>query len=583
MKRSIFIFMTLIVLSVGMIVYGCVFVDSRIGEATLTEEQVAGNREAADGLAVGFRADSAEELHWINRYDYSTHQAESSFRRGKMTKKTDSVVYDEIRFTGWSTTPYVIQLKYDRLEGLQQKEIHAYYERIQQKVKEKGTVETGKIRLKDYLDYYPISFRFQFGTKIYHAGNALTGLKIYDEQGGLSAESGASYDDEVALYTSFNNMFRIPVIENEYQEYEVSSLEDYDPKTSLGYKTDIEKPLGPGEDVYEFDPIIVIQQENIMDGGEWFHPDLSYEGDDEADVSRGTAKASDYNLKNRMLFVVNNRTARGEPVDVSQIGDGFGVYELPIDVTATATVRKSKRNWALPSPKPLIDEMKMTYPLDEDAEYVEMSLSGDHRYLAVFSVKDGDFFVEMIDADRWTSDGPVALFPASEKMTYTWGEDGSLAVTNHAGYLAVLARREGEGRPFEILYSGKVEEGLDHALFTMEMIDKKNSRARYQYGIDSGLTVVTKDGKAALVQNLLAGDRPESDIRNAALECAVIDESGVIYRGRLKNNIVDLEYDMNRHELQQMEDLLDGDGSKADSDMVKYMIQPVGTENWSSW
>ena len=42
----------------------------------------------------------------------------------------------------------------------------------------------------------------------------------------------------------------------------------------------------------------------------------------------------------------------------------------------------------------------MVYPLDKDAEYVEMSLSGDHRYLAVFSVKNGTYFVELIDADN---------------------------------------------------------------------------------------------------------------------------------------------------------------------------------------
>lgn len=51
-----------------------------------------------------------------------------------------------------------------------------------------------------------------------------------------------------------------------------------------------------------------------------------------------------------MLFIVNNRTAKGAPVDVFQIGGGFGVHELPMEVTAT--VRKGKRSRVLPDPKP---------------------------------------------------------------------------------------------------------------------------------------------------------------------------------------------------------------------------------------
>ena len=565
MRKSVILFMTMIVLSVAMIVYGCIFVDSRIGEVVLTEETAEGNRAAADGLTVGFRADSADALHWINSYDYSTGTTESSFKRGEMDKTADSLVYDDIRFTGWSEVPYYTQLRYDRLDGLQEKQIHAFYNKIQQKVKTVGTEEKGEIRLKDYLDYYPVSFRFQFGNKIYNSDNALTGLKVYDERNMLSPESGASYEADVDLYTAFNNLFRIPVIDNEYQQYKVSGVEHYDYETSLGYKTDIKKPSGAGEDFYEFDPIIVIQEENTMDGKDWSHPDLS----------------SEYNLKNRMLFIVNNRTAKGASVDVSRIADGYGIYELPIEVASSATVMKGRRSWTVPDPKPLADQISMVYALDEDAEYVEMSLSGDHRYLAVFSVKDGAYFVELIDADTWTSKGPGEVFPASEKMTYAWGEDGSLAVTNHEGYIAVLCRTENEKEPYEILYSGKVSSDLDKALFDAEMAPKENSYAEYKYGIDGGLEVAAEGGKVALVQNLMA-DR--LNIRNAALECAVIDKTGVIYRGRLKSSIADLEYDMSEREVQIVRHFLDSaaDG-KVEFKVLKHIIEPVRNENWCEW
>ena len=142
----------------------------------------------------------------------------------------------------------------------------------------------------------------------------------------------------------------------------------------------------------------------------------------------------------------------------------------------------------------------MVYPLDKDAEYVEMSLSGDHRYLAVFSVKNVTYFVELIDADNWTSDGPVEVFPASEKMTYAWGDDESLAVTNHKGYVAVFTR------------------------------------------------------------------------------------TGVIYRGRIKSNIVDLDYDMSDSEIQAVKDLFDTASMKLGGDgALDQVIKPVRNENRCEW
>ena len=97
------------------------------------------------------------------------------------------------------------------------------------------------------------------------------------------------------------------------------------------------------------------------------------------------------------------------------------------------------------------------------------------------------------------------------------------------------------------------------------------------------MAVTAKDGKAALVQNLLIGD-PGLKIRTAALECIIIDESGVTYRGRLKSNLTDLKYDMREDEARAVRELIDeaADGGEY-SEMVKYMIQPVRNENWSSW
>lgn len=585
MKKSIIIFVAAVIMAVGATAYGWIFVDGQIGEATITEETIAGDKAAADGLVVGFRADSSDNLSWTNSFDYSAAETESHFNRGEMPQKVKAVVYDDIRFAGWSAAPFFTRLTYDRLEGLQDKGIHIFYDEIQKRVAETGAEETGKIRLKEYTDFYPVSFQFQFGTKVYDSENALKGLKIYENRDMISSEAGTAYDDDVDLYTAFNGMFRIPVIENEYQEYAVSKVEKHDYKKELGYNTEIKKPLEDGEDYYEFDPIIVLQEENIRDNKKWHHPDLTgdvaYEADSEEGESASVKSASEYNLKNRMLLAVNNRTVKGEPIDVSQMGDGFGVYELPFEVVANQTISQSPKSWTGAHPEPVMEELKMVYPLDNEAEYVEMSLSEDHRYLAIFSVKEGEYFVELVDADNWTSSGAFEAFPAEEKMTYAWGEDGSLAMTNHEGYVAVLARAEGQEEPYKVIYSGRTSGNLDTAFFDKEMLIKENSTARYQYGVDRGLAVAAKDGKIALVQNLLIGNS-EVSIRSAALECAVIDESGVIYRGRLKSDIVDLDYDMSMNEVKAVRNIIDG-AAKDQAKIADWLIEPVRNENRAEW
>ena len=134
---------------------------------------------------------------------------------------------------------------------------------------------------------------------------------------------------------------------------------------------------------------------------------------------------------------------------------------------------------------------------------------------------------------------------------------------------------------YKVTYSGRTSGNLDTAFFDKEMLIKENSTARYQYGVDRGLAVAAKDGKIALVQNLLIGNS-EVNIRSAALECAVIDESGVIYRGRLKSDIVDLDYDMSMNEVKVIRNIIDG-AAKDQAQIADWLIEPVRNENRAEW
>jgi len=542
MKKSIIVFVSATIISLLVLGFSWGFLNDEIGEAILTEETLYGDIAATENLEVGFRADSDNTLHWINSYDYTEGKTTSNFKRGEMAENEDKVSDDDIRFTGESTVPFSTNVEYRELGGLQNKGIHKFYSKIQETVVNTGKEQQGEIKLANYLDYYPISFRFQFGSKIFNSDDALTGLKIYEEDGKLEVASGTAYDADISLYVAFNQFFKIPVIENEYHEYKVLKVTD-EKSTNLGYDTTIKKSTEKGHDYYEFNPIIVIQEENILDGKAWNHPDISggisYEVGGETDDTYVGQNASEYGLKNRMIFVVNNRTANDKRIDTSQIKQGFGIYELPIAVRATATVKRGRRSSTVPNPKPLIDELKMTFELDPEADYVDMSMSKDHRYLAVFSVKDGSNYVEIVDADTWISSGPIEMFSAKENLVHTWGEDGSIAVTNNNGYVAIFERivvkkDDGMTVPYSMIYAGKVPNNIDKNLF------------------GNGLAIASKDGKMALVQNPLS-DQGKDNTRSAELECAVIDKTGLIYHGLLKSNITDKG------------------------------IVPVPTENWVKW
>ena len=205
MRKYIVIYVMITALSMGMIIYGWVFVADQIGHAVLSEETVSGDRSAADGLVVSFRADSGDDLHWMNRYDFTSSKTKSTFRRGEMEKTVDAVVYDDMRFTGWSTVPFYTQLQYEELDGLQDKKINALYDRLQAQTLKDRKERKGSLKLADYLDYYPISFRFQFGEKVYNSNSMLSGLKSIEGKSKETMTEGLqAFSHDMALYRILN-------------------------------------------------------------------------------------------------------------------------------------------------------------------------------------------------------------------------------------------------------------------------------------------------------------------------------------------------------------------------------------------
>ena len=84
-------------------------------------------------------------------------------------------------------------------------------------------------------------------------------------------------------------------------------------------------------------------------------------------------------------------------------------------------------------------------------------------------------------------------------------------------------------------------------------------------------------GKEALssIQNSLIGDSG-SDLRNADLECAVIDRSGIAYMGHLRSGLVDIDYKMTGEDIREIKEIA------TDTESLD-IIKPVGNENRCEW
>ena len=107
------------------------------------------------------------------------------------------------------------------------------------------------------------------------------------------------------------------------------------------------------------------------------------------------------------------------------------------------------------------------------------------------------------------------------------------------------------------------------------MAARKNSHDRYEHRNAVGLAVAAQEDKVALAQKSPAGNL-KLGFRNADLECAVIDKTGVVYNGILKSSLVDIDYGSTEEDIKAIEELAGGS-------MVKNVIRPVSNKNRAEW
>ena len=359
--------------------------------------------------------------------------------------------------------------------------------------KMKASSEPTRIRLADYMDYYPAVNRIA--------------LPRLDENGKL--EENRSFDLDIYVDNIFYGIIYTA-------EYNAVKQEEMDKKART---------------IEEYFKIPVLQNEVIeFTRIEDEYPDYVYleqksVGEDSFEQYWHSVLTGD-----AVFFTFNTHTEKGAVVDTSLIPGGYGIYRLPYIMNENGYTDVKA------------DELGVFYPMDPAADVFDIELTLDQKTLMIIYELDGMLRCSLIDTHTGECLSDAALMPKIEErfwyLSAACGEDyialGIVRPTNRLmdydredAPLWVFGKNE-NGQYGELLHAESnafLDPGLGYVIFDGErlaqvlLVDLEYLR----------ITVYTKDGiiyqgEYAFPQKYISpreGDlKGKTEIRNIRLQWA---------------------------------------------------------------
>ncbi len=271
MAKNILAFFLCFTLILSFYVYSYTQINEKKTDVTIEKNIVYGDEAYAKGVGIEIPSSYNGLLKWNTKYTIGENsEPETTFEFNKKYQ------YKEIETEGYLNLYSSLGGRYITSTGIEAKKAisetdgieRAYFELVQQA---QPYVEESKvIRVKDYCDYYPLSFDLSC---------ADTSFQYY-------------YDDfssnyELKLKEYFESYFKIPVLENERIEIYVTVNDD-------GMIFQSGSSSTPSDGYYE--------------SFELYTDSAEKNGD--------------------IYFIFNNRTSENNLIDTSEIKDGFGIYRF---------------------------------------------------------------------------------------------------------------------------------------------------------------------------------------------------------------------------------------------------------------
>ena len=209
-------------------------------------------------------------------------------------------------------------------------------------------------------------------------------------------------------------------------------------------------------------------------------------------------------------FSINNRRNGGEFIDTSLIPGGYGIYAFSYGSEA-----KKKNKTGIDA-----DSLKMVYPLDEEAEVVQLSMNNDKTKLLLFTNDGEELLFTVIDVATMTAVQKLSLGAGDIYEIREYGEGNELYEGSEGGSFIVL-----------YLHGSKIcllvvnEEGEYEHKFTVDSAEVKVENSDLAYWKSPSINY---DGeRLVMVDYLFTGSY--YNIPSCGYNVAVYTASGLVY------------------------------------------------------
>ncbi|MGN1002241.1 MAG: hypothetical protein ACI4PC_05670 [Oscillospiraceae bacterium] len=462
MRKALVITALLLVCSIGGLTAAALWVDAPRAEVVLTETVLSGDPAAAEGLEISQGTTLNNQLFWDTVLRPGA-RAESETAYAFTVKKTYAQgesdysslqLYDHVEYGSGAFRDNGEPLGLDKV-----------YKELYEQSAADGQEHKRRVYLKDYYDYYPIALTFD--TPDCHVQ---LDLYLYGYSDMEEAEPGT----EAYAFQKLQDFFRIPVLEDEQMELQVS-----------------------------------VQGNGSSYGGG------SVEGSDSFDLW-----AYSVLTEGVCYFTFDPHTYQGNTVDLSLIPGGYGLYRLPYDPE-----RRSEDGQEL---CPLdMDALEMVYPLDPSVRIVDLRTDPEKENLLLLTGEGDSCVLTVIRAETMETVQRLVLWDDPDISGWLYHDGGD--------FLLMSQSRQTEEETWERCISllARRADGSYELRFTVPMeLDEK-----LEYFRDSGLAAAYDGERLALVYPGWGYDRNRNLRENCGLVTAVYDETGLRYLGDWQSSL----------------------------------------------
>ena len=349
-------------------------------QVVLTEKTVYGDRSKADGLTVQIDSHYQRKVFWNTTLRFGEEtgaQTEYDFS-AKEIREDYPVVYEGIQIGN----PAHGGVDFD-LDNPQEGLWVAYKELYDET--EPGQEKERDIRLKDYIDHYPMTIALDFPNARYSA-------EAWESFAGMDVTPGS----EAYAIQVLRDYYKIPVLEDEYYGIHVRKRE-----------SGAQSGWGGGTSQY---------------GDRYYMQDYSVLSD------------------NACYFTFSTLTDDGKIVDTGELSDGYGIYRLPY---RTEYDEQSGEDISIIE----ADDLEMVYPLTPGIDLSSLSINAEQTCLYLHAVENGVYSITVIDlATMKAIQKQEVLVVEDDSWWSIWDYNDFMAILlNPAQEFAVMSK-EKDGR-----------------------------------------------------------------------------------------------------------------------------------------